>query len=455
MKIQHQFSLLLRSILAIIGLSVLFASVPVQAQEEEEEEGSRFANAETTRVRAISEQTNRRIQPAREFLSPSAEEGQTAPEPDAAAAVRTLDGVSTGELPSHEKAEIWNLYGYAYYLLDDINKSKDYYERVVNEPDANAPLRNRTLKQIAAICLSIEDFPCSLRYIKDWIALQETVGGDDLALLGSIYFYSEDFDNAIVNMEKAIDTRESIGEIGKENWYSIQRSIYYQRNDFRKVITILEKLVVHYPHVRYWRELGGMYAELEDSENQMNAFTLAHLQKGLTTQSQLLGLAYMYIGAEVPYKGAEILSEAMEAGDVERTEKNLQLVGSAYYQARELAKALPFMEAAAESGSGGESYGRLAGIYLDLERYDDAVRTGREALRRGGIRQRHLVQMAVGTALFNQKKYDEALTAFRGLPREGPGSEPREQWIKYVGSEKRRDQQLRDSGIDLDKVLSY
>ena len=285
--------------------------------------------------------------------------------------------------------------------------------------------------------------------------MQETVGGDDLALLGSIYFYSEDFDNAIVNMEKAIDTRESIGEIGKENWYSIQRSIYYQRNDFRKVITILEKLVVHYPHVRYWRELGGMYAELEDSENQMNAFTLAHLQKGLTTQSQLLGLAYMYIGAEVPYKGAEILSEAMEAGDVERTEKNLQLVGSAYYQARELAKALPFMEAAAESGSGGESYGRLAGIYLDLERYDDAVRTGREALRRGGIRQRHLVQMAVGTALFNQKKYDEALTAFRDLPREGPGSEPREQWIKYVGSEKRRDQQLRDSGIDLDKVLSY
>ena len=113
MKIQHQFALLLRSILSIIGLSVLFASVPVQAQEEEEEEGSRFANAETTRVRAISEQTNRRIQPAREFLSPSAEEGQTAPEPDAAAAVRTLDGVSTGELPSHEKAEIWNLYGYA------------------------------------------------------------------------------------------------------------------------------------------------------------------------------------------------------------------------------------------------------------------------------------------------------------------------------------------------------
>lgn len=453
MKFQQQLSKLLTATLAIAGFGVLFLCTSVYAQEDEEE-GRRFANAETSRVRAISEATNRRIQPARELLSPSAEEGQTPPPEDPAGAVRVLDRVRTDELPSHEKAEVWNLYGFAYYLLDDIDKSREFYERVVNEPEANAPLRNRTLKQVSLICLSVEDFNCALKYMQEWIALQQIVGADDIALLGSIYYYGNDFDNSLVNLEKAIDIRESAGEIGKENWYSLQKSIYYQRNDFRKVISILEKVIVNYPHVRYWRELGGMYAELEDDDNQMNAFVLAYLQKGLTTESQLVGLAYMYIGAEAPYKGAQILARAMDSGNVNRSEKNLQLAGSAYYQARELEKALPFMEAAAERATSGEPFGRLAGIYLDLERYDDAIRTGREALNRRGLRQRHLVQLAVGTALFNKKDYDGALQAFRAIGDEGRGSDAARQWIKYVNSEKRRDQQLRESGIDLDKILS-
>lgn len=451
MKFQQQLSMFLKASLAFASLGFLFLCTPIYAQEEE---GRRFENAETSRVRALSEQTARRLTPVRELLSPNAEEGQEPPPADPAGAVRALERVRTADLPSHEKAEIWNLYAFAYYLLEDEAKALEYYERVVNEPEANAPLRNRTLKTVAQLCIISEDWSCALERMQQWMALQQILGADDFALLSTIYYYQEDLGRSLENMEKAIDMRESLGEIGKENWYSIQRSIYYQRNDFRKVISILEKLIVNYPHVRYWRELGGMYAELEDEENQMNAFVLAYLQKGLTTESQLVGLSYMYIAAEAPYKGAQILDRAIEAGHVNRSEKNMQLAGSAYYQARELEKALPFMEAAAESATSGESFGRLAGIYLDLDRNDDAIRTGREALSRRGLRQRHLVELAVGTALFNKKDYDGALQAFRAIGEDSRGWNPAQQWIKHVNSVKRRDQQIRDSGIDLDKVLS-
>lgn len=436
----------------IFTVVALFLSGQVSVAQEEEE--SRFANAKTTKVRAMSAATAKKVEPVRELLAPEVPEGEVAPEPDAAGALRALNRIRTDDFPSHEKAEIWNLYGYVYFLLDDQNRAREYYTRVVEEPEANAPLRNRTLKTVSQLYMIEEDWVTALRYFQEWMSLQQILGPDDYALLSTIYYNMEDQDNSLKNIEIAIDLRESKDQIGKENWYSIQRAIYYERNNYRKVVSILEKLIVNYPNVRYWRELSGMYAELEQPRDQMNAFAVSYVQNGLATESQVVGLAYMYIGADVPYKGAEILVKGMETGVVSRNEKNLQLVGSAYYQARELNKALPYMEQAAQKATSGEPFGRLAGIYLDMERYEDSIRTGREAIRRGGVRQTHLVRLGLGTALFNKKDYDEALKVMREIDSEGPGGKSAEQWIKYIGSEKRRDQQLRDSGIDLDKILA-
>lgn len=431
------------------GLLIILGSGFSLAQEEE----SRFANAKTTKVKALSPATAKKIEPVRALLAPEVPEGQTAPEPNAQGALRELNRVKTDDLPSHEKAEIWNLYGYVYYLLEDQNQARNYYTRVLNEKEANAPLVNRTLKTVAQLCMIDEDWDCALQRMKQWMGLQEIVGAPDHALLAQIYYSKNDTGNALRSIETAIEMREASGQIGKENWYAIQRSIYYQRKDYRKVISILDKLIVNFPNVRYWRELGGMYAELEDSENQMNAYAIAHLQKGLQTEGQLVGLAYMYIGADVPYKGADILVNGMKAGTISRSEKHLQLVGSAFYQARELGKALPYMEEAASKATSGEPFGRLAGIYLDMERFDDSIRTGREALRRGRLNQPALVQLGLGTALFNKKQYDDAIAEMRKVKGTDRQQASAQDWIKYINAEKRREQQLRDSGIDLAKVL--
>lgn len=112
------------------------------------------------------------------------------------------------------------------------------------------------------------------------------------------------------------------------------------------------------------------------------------------------------------------------------------------------------MEQAAQRATSGDPFSRLAGLYNDMERYDDSIRTGREALRLGGLRQRHLVQLNLGIALFNKKEFDEALKVMREIDRDGPGGPSAQTWIQYIGNEQRREQQLRDSGIDLEKILS-
>ena len=450
MKMHISKQIVKNLLLIVCSLSLLGAGLAVSEEKQER----KFANATTTKVKAMSQKLAKRIEPARLCLAPQPEnEGDPIPEPDPQCALETLNKVRTDKLPGHEKAEIFNLLGYTYFLLENQPKTKEFYLRVVNEPEANAPLRNRTLKTVAQLHMMDEQYDQALKYYEEWMSFQEILGAPDYALLATIYYNLDDRNAALKNIEIAIEMRESAGNIGQENWYAIQRSIYYQRSDYRKVISILNKLIVNYPNVRYWRELGGMYAELEESVPQLAAYSLAYLQNGLTSESMIVGLAYMYISADAPYKAAEILIAGFESGEVEETEKNLQIVGSALYQSAELQAALPWMEKAASKATDGESYGRLAGIYVDLERFKDSIRTANEAISLGGVKRMDLVYLTKGNAEFNLKRYDDAIKSFRKI-KDKRTKKSATDWILYVESEKKRDKQLRDSGIDLDKILA-
>ncbi|MBC6428283.1 MAG: hypothetical protein GDA55_03510 [Cellvibrionales bacterium] len=436
---------------AFILAAMLALAGAVSAQDDGEER--KYANVKTTKVKAISQKLAKQLEPVRTCLAPEGEEGEPVPEPDPRCAEKALSKINTAKLPGHEKAEVWNLYGYTYYLLDDQPKSKVYYLRIINEPEANAPLRNRTLKTVSQISLIEEKYAEALKYYQDWMALQEILGASDYALLATIYYSLDNHNQALTNIEKSIEMMESAGKIGQENWYSLQRSIYYQRGNYPKVVSILKKLIANYQSPRYWRELGGMYGELEVPKDQLAAYQVASLQKkGLTTEPQLMALAYMYMGADVPYKGAEVIIAGIKSGKIKESEKNLRVLGSALYQSGELKKALPWMEKAASKASDGESFARLAGIYVDLERYQDAIRTANEALRRGGVKRRDLTLMTLGTAQFNLQKFDAAIRSFRKI-KDDRTIKNRDQWIQYVQNEQKREEQIKASGIDLDRIL--
>lgn len=434
--------------LLLAGLFMLGSPLHSWAQDDDEDE-RRFEDVETSKMKALSQSTAKALEPVREHLSPEPEEeGGEAPDPRPQAALREVRKLDVEDLPSHEKAEVFNIYGYIYYLMDDLQQAKDYYSRVIDEPEANAPLVLRTMKTLAQLHMMDEEYAQARDYYTDWMSYQEEPSPNDYAMLAIIQYNLENLGKALEDIETAISMREDEGDIGKENWYSIQRSIYYQRGNIERTIDIIKKLIVHYPKNRYWRELGGMYSELERTEERMAAYDIAWLQDGLTSEGQIRGLASMYIAAGAPYQGAEVMMEGIEKGHVEETEDNLQMVGSALYQARSLQEALPWMERAAERSSEGESFGRLAGIYVELQRYEDALRTAREALDRGGLRRPDLVKLQAGNALFQLRRYDEALEMFRSVDAER-SQNAKENWIQYVQSEREREEKLRAAGIDL------
>ena len=174
------------------------------------------------------------------------------------------------------------------------------------------------------------------------------VGADAKVLLAQIYYQLERKADSLRMLEEAITDVESKGILPKEGWWSLQRVLYYEKGDYKRVVSILEKLIKHYPKWTYWKQVGGMYGELERESDRLVATEVVYLNDQLDKESQVMSMAYMYLGAEVPYRAARIIEKGMKDKIIERNAKNLAILGTAWYQSKDLVTALKSLESASK-----------------------------------------------------------------------------------------------------------
>ncbi len=441
-------------------LVLVFASAMLVTYAQDEKPKPKFANSETKKVKALSKQFGDRLRPINELLVPeecneggklTKEECDRLQPGNFRKAFPLLQKMENNpKWKSHEKAHLFGTLGYVSYQLDNTNGAINYYLKAINEEDISTGVYTNTLRTIGQLYLSIEDYHNAIKYLKQWMDTQESIDATIFAIISQAYYNLEDYNNSLKHIEIAIGKDESSKGIAKENWYGIQRAIYAQRKNYKKVIQILEKLIVHYPKVNYWLELGGMYSELEQDDKRHAAYDLVNLMKGLDSESRLMGLAYMYLSS-APYTSAQLISKGMKDKIIERSVKNLQVAGSAYAQSRDYSKAIPFLEEAAEKDSKGESYARLADVYASLNHHNEAITAGNKALKMGGIKRPDLLKLSIGTALFDTREYDKALEILKTIKSKSL-RKSRDSWVRHVRNEIKREKQLKDSGIDLSKI---
>ena len=147
-------------------------------------------------------------------------------------------------------------------------------------------------------------------------------------------------------------------------------------------------------------------------------------------------LAQVYLMNALPFKAAEALDNGIKAGVVEDSAKNLTFIAEAFVQAREDKKSLPFFLAATEKVEHGNLDQRLAEIYLNLEKYDEAADHARLALNKGDLTFESNAYVALGMAQFNLQNFDASILAFEQAEKHKKSANLAKQWIKYVKREK-------------------
>lgn len=393
----------------------------------------------TRKTPALSQKVFKKLEGPNNLINP--EKG----EPNYREALRLLDEISTAKFNKYELAQVYNLKGFCYYSMEDYaNAVKNYRLVLAQSPSIPLGLEVQIMYTVAQLQFAQEDYVNAVKSLEKWMTLAPIIGADAYALLGQGYYATKRPKKAIKQIQIAIDRYDAKGKTPKENWFQIQSAIYYEENDFKNVINVLERMVKLYPKQTYWRRLAGMYGLADREKDQLYAYDAVYQMGGLTKEKELMNLAYLYLGEDAPYIAAKVMKKGLKDKVIEPTSKNLEVYATALRMAQEVKKSIPVMEEAASKSNKGDLYARLAGIYLDSDNSKKAIETGDKAIKRGGVKRIDQLNITLGMASANLKRYSAAIKYFKSAAKDKRSKKFATGWIKYCQNELERERKLAD-----------
>lgn len=352
-------------------------------------------------------------------------------------------------LNSYELANVYNLHAFLSYVKEDYAQSLRYYGQVIAQPDIPLAMEINTRFTVAQLYFVQEKWQQGIDALLTWFDLNEKPNAGAYVLLAQGYYQVKDYNLALKNVETAIGMHEGEGKLPKEQWYNLARFLYFDKEDFDSALGVLNTLIIYYPKKQYWVQASHLYGEKKDEPTQLALMEAAYEQGFLDRSSELVTMSYLYLNAETPYYAGAVMQKGFADELVEDKSKNFELAGSAWAQAREVAKSIPMMEKAAAKSEEGELYVRLGNVYLDGDQFSKSADSIIKGLNKGGVKRPDQARLALGMAYFNLGDYDEARKAFRAAGKEGArrkewqrSQEMAQQWIAYVTSEEDRQREL-------------
>lgn len=416
----------------LIGILSLALSASAMAQRVKKNEAAR----ETKRTVAMSQSTYESLQKANEMV----QEGNVAE--GLAELQKFRDSRAGQKLSPYEQAQTWNLTAYAYYLQERYPDAIRAYERVLEQPEMPEGLVQSTLKTMAQLQFTIEEYDKALITVKRLMALVPDPDADVYMLLGQAYIQMENYVDALPPIRTGVDKYRQQGKAPRENWLLLLRVCYFELEDYPKMIDTLLELLVHYPKDIYYLTLAGVYSEQGDTMKQL-AISEVLYEKGLIENpAYITSMASLYLLHGIPYKAAILLEKEMDTERIDSNMRNLRMLSQAWYTAREDRKAIPPLERAAAMSDDGDLYIRLSQSFLNLEEWDSASNAISKGLKLGGVRRQDTAKVMLGMALMNQKKYLLAIKAFEGALDDPRSRTTAGKWIAYVRDEIKRSEML-------------
>jgi len=415
------------------GLLLLFCCTLALAAEQDQEQ-----DRKTTKTPAMSQQVYEKLTKIQTLVEAK----------DYAGAGNILREMRDDKrLTPYERAQVWNLSGYTYYLQEKYKDAINAYEQVMAQPDLPEALLLSTLKTVAQLQFTIEDYKTALETVHRLMAAVPEPSADVYMLEGQALFQLTRYKEALGPIKKAVDMFRAQGQTPRENWLLLLRVCYYELKDYKSMIAVVKELIQYYPKDSYILTLAGVYSELGDTKKQLALTEVLYDEGYLNSNAHITNLANLYLLHGIPYKAAKVLQKGMDDKIVNSNERNLRLLSQAWYQAREDAKAIPPLKLAAETSKDGELYVRLAQAYINLGRWKEAANAANEALRLGKLKRSDQAQIMLGMALFNQKLMQQARLAFEQAQKDKRSARVAGQWIQYVDSEVKRNQLMKQNVI--------
>ncbi|AXR05427.1 tetratricopeptide repeat protein [Salinimonas sediminis] len=338
---------------------------------------------------------------------------------------------------SYERAMMYNFYGFIYYNDEQYEEALDAFGQVVEQQPIPRKFEMSTLFSLAQLHLMQGNYEQTITYLERWEALNEgDIPPKNLVIKAQAYYQDKQYQKAAEFIDNAVAAHEAQGMIPDEGWLILQRAVYYELKNPQKVKNVLVKLVKLFNEPKYWIQLAGMYGELGEERKQLAIMESAYQQGYIDNAADIFNLAQLYYYHRAPYKGALLMEQALNDGTLEKNLRNWRFLGQSWQLAKENEKAIPALTEAAALSEDGELDAQLAQIYLNANKWDQAIAAADKAMAKGQLRNPGLAHLIKGMALYNQKQYAKALNQLAEAEKHPKSRGMAQQWSKFVESEK-------------------
>lgn len=336
------------------------------------------------------------------------------------------------------------------YNLDDIPEAIKYFKKVIDQaPDIHISQETGLTYQIAQLYSAEENYPEAIKWFDKWESLCPTTVSDSYFYLrGQTMYLMDRKDEALRLVNKSIDLRKAKGEMGEESWYRLLMAIYIDKEDYKSAEKIAEVLAVNFPSDRVLMQLAQIYGMNGKPTRQRALLDALNVANKFDKESSFKNLSYLFLDAEAPYLAARTMEKGIKKEVVKRDTRNLESWGMSLFQAQETDAALPIIEEAAKKSGDGKLYTRLAAIYYDAEKYDESIKAGKAALKKGDIKSPAEVNLYLGLSYLSKQQYDSAIAAFKKAVREEKFEKTASDLMKYAKREKDREEKLRKAKLN-------
>ena len=316
-----------------------------------------------------------------------------------------------GPLNDYERAMGEQIYGFVLISQDRVDEAIARFERAVELDSLPNKAHFNMMKSLAQLYASREEWQRSIDMMQEYLKFQPEPAPEDRIMMAQNYAQMQRYREALPWVTGAI--RQG-GAKAKESWYQLALAIHFELDDYRAAVDILRTMVARWPEkLKYWETLSGAYQELNQDTDALAALMTAYDGGLITEQAKLLTLARMSMYVELPYEAAQILTEAMETGQVEANEANLRLLLGAWTAAREYRRAGEIIDRLAPMTGEGDLLMQKARLMMEQNAWQETVDSARAALEVGNVKNPGGAWLMIGIAAMELGQLRESRNAFQ------------------------------------------
>lgn len=313
-------------------------------------------------------------------------------------------------------------------------KGKDAIKFLKMAVDADVlPFRDHgeSLKNLGALAMQEKNYKDSIKYNQAYLDFSMDQDAKVYLSIANAYYEMKQFDKVVAPANKAV---EYFAKWDKPNInaYILLMASYYERKMMPQATSTVEEIVRMFPtEGRWWVQLGGFYALMEQNDKALSTYRLANEQGFLEKETHFKRLAQFYSNAGIPYKSAMVQEEQIKKGVITKDERALSIMAQTFQNAKEFRKAAKYYGEAASMKKDADLYRKQGIALMAAEKYTDAVKAFDKSLD-AQPKRKGPVLLAMGEAHFYLGNWKKSHTAFVDASKIKSSARTARGWLGFV-----------------------